>query len=96
MDRPAPTPTTRREWHDVPLPGMHKCLTWQLNVTLHPPLHSGKWVSILRDPDAQVELSRAGTALVSDTHTLRSLHEHIETCLTILKDLGGIPSAPMD
>jgi hypothetical protein len=86
----------RRGWHDVPLPGLHKCITWQLNVTLHPDLSSGKWVSILRDPDAQIELSRAGTPLVADTETIRSLSYHVEECLTILKHLGNIPAAPMD
>lgn len=96
MDRPAPTPSTRRAWHDTPLPGLHKCVTWQLNVTFHPPLRSGKWVSILRDPDDQIELSRAGTALESDVATMRSLSEHLETVLSVLKDLAGIPSAPMD
>lgn len=96
MDRPALTPRTRGEWHDVPLPGLHKCVTWQLNVTLHPPLRSAKYVSILRDPDAQVELSRAGSLLVADVSLLRSLQEHVQQCMSILKDLGGIPSAPMD
>lgn len=96
MDRPAVRTKTRGEWHDVPLPGLHKCITWQLNVTLHPPLRSGKWVSILRDPDAQIELSRAGTPLESDVTTLRGIAEHLQDVLTILKDLGGIPSAPMD
>lgn len=96
MDRPAPTPRDRRTWHDVPLPGFHKCLTWQLNVTLHPPLKSGKWVSILRDPDDQIELSRAGTLLVADVDVLRSLHLHVADVVTILKHLGGVPSAPLD
>ena len=96
MDRPALTPRTRGSWHDVPLPGLHACVTWQLNVTLHPPLRSAKFVSILRDPDAQVELSRAGSGLVSDVALLGDLAQHLQDCLTILKDLGGIPAAPMD
>lgn len=96
MDRPAPTPRERAAWHDVPLPGMHKCVTWQLNVTVHPPMRGGKFVSILRDPDAQVELSRAGSLLVSDVELMRILAPHLADCLTILKDLAGIPSAPMD
>lgn len=96
MDRPAPLPRKRSEWHDVPLPGLHKCLTWQLNVTLHPPLHSGKWVSILRDPDAQIELSRAGELLVADVWCMRTLHDHLEATESALRHLGGIPSAPKD
>ena len=95
MDRPALTPRDRGMWHDVPLPGMHSCLTWQLNVTLHPPMHSAKFVSILRDPDAQVELSRAGSLLIADVMLLRALSDHAYDCMTILKDLGGIPSAPL-
>jgi hypothetical protein len=70
-------------------------VTWQLNVTLHPPLRSAKFVSILRDPDAQVELSRAGSPLLADVELLGLMVPHLADCLTILKDLGGIPAAPM-
>lgn len=88
--------SSRLAWHDVPLPGLHACVTWQLNVTLHPPLKSAKFVSILRDPDAQCELSRAGSPLLSDVELLRILGGHLGDSLTILRHLGGIPSAPMD
>lgn len=85
----------RAAWHDVPLPGFHKCLTWQLNATLHVPQHSAKFVSILRDPDAQVELSRAGLPLVSDVDLVSALSVHFNDCIGILKHLGGIPGAPV-
>jgi hypothetical protein len=59
-------------------------------------LRSAKFVSILRDPDAQVELSRAGSALLADVELLRILVPHLDDCMGILKHLGGLPSAPMD
>lgn len=89
-------PNSRLAWHDVPLPGLHACLTWQLNVTIHPPLNSGKFVSILRDPDAQVELSRAGSGLLADVQLMRGLDVHLLDSLTILKHLANIPAAPKD
>jgi hypothetical protein len=79
-------------WPDVPLPGLHKCLTWQLNVTLHPELHSAKWVSVLRDPDVQVEIDRVGTGLQADLHALETLAAHLDGCLQALRYLGGLPS----
>mgnify|MGYP000885219257 CR=1 FL=1 len=40
------------------LPGHHDCLTWQLNVTVYPKQKAIRWVSIVRDPDARVEIQR--------------------------------------
>lgn len=86
----------RLVWHDVPLPGTHKCLTWQLNVTIHPPLRSAKFVSILRDPDVQLELSRAGTGLEGDLALLTALSEHLLETVAVLRELAGIPENTPD
>lgn len=43
---------------DIPLPGHFPCLTWQLNVTLHPSSRLIKFVSVVREPIAQIEVAR--------------------------------------
>lgn len=88
-----PTQRPAAAWPDIPLPGMHECLTWQLNVTLHPRLRSAKFVSVLRDPMGQVELDRVGTGLSGDLQVLQSLAAHVEGCIAALRYLGGIPDA---
>lgn len=88
MQRPAPL---ANGWRDVPLPGLHNCLTWQFNVTLHPMLDTGKWVSILRDPDAQVELSRSGTGgVIQAQSSLSAALLHAREAVGVLAYLGGI------
>lgn len=79
-------------WSQIPLPGTHKCVTWQLNVTMHPSQRGCKWVSILRDPDAQVELARVGTNLVADQQGLESLLTHVAAVEAQLRYLTGMPT----
>lgn len=87
-----PTTDPSGGWSQLPLPGTHACVTWQLNVTLHPTQRGAKYVSILRDPDAQVELARVGTALVGDLMCLEELSAHLAAVLGQLRYLGGIPT----
>lgn len=75
---------------NVPLPGMHECLTWQLNVTVHPRLDSIKWVSVIRDPVLQIELSREHQNLTEwspDSRVL--LQDHLRGALWGLSWSGG-------
>lgn len=45
---------------DLPLPGNYPVLTMQLNATLYASIGELKWVLILREPIAQLELGRIG------------------------------------
>jgi hypothetical protein len=40
------------------LPGHYDCLTWQLNVTVYPRTKALRWVSVIREPKAGVEIAR--------------------------------------
>lgn len=81
----------RAGWSQLPLPGTHKCVTWQLNVTIHPPQRGVKFVSIIRDPDEQVELARVGTMLIEDLRGLEMLLEHVGAAIAQLHYLAGLP-----
>lgn len=43
---------------DIPLPGLFKCLSWQLNVTTYPKQGAIKLVSVIREPQDQIEVQR--------------------------------------
>lgn len=84
--------TRQTVWHDTPLPGLHSCLTWQWNLTVHPFLDTCKFVSILRDPDAQVELCRAGSdGLYQARPGLVMARTALTVALAQLRDLAGVP-----
>lgn len=88
LSRPAPLAAG---WRDVPLPGLHNCLTWQFNVTVHPMLDTAKFVSILRDPDAQVELARSGTGgVLVARHGLAQAAFAAREAVGVLAYLAGI------
>lgn len=81
-----------RVWHDVPLPGLHNCLTWQFNLTTHPMLGTVKYVSILRDPDDKVELARAGSdGLLQLEPGFYAARLTLGTALAALRELAGCP-----
>lgn len=86
----------RGGWQQLPLPGSHACITWQLNVTFHPGQRGMKYVSVLRDPDVQVELARVGCMLTDDDVALDSLQEHLPAVLTQLLYLACLPEELVD
>jgi hypothetical protein len=74
---------------DLPLPGHYPCLTLQLNATLYPGIGEVKYVLVLREPVAQLELGRIGGQARWDTQVPRieeALHRSLQQALY----LGGL------
>lgn len=59
--------------HDVPLPGMVRCLTLQLNATYYS-AGTTRWVGSLRDPEGGVEFDRViGTLRDDDDEAMEAM-----------------------
>lgn len=86
-------PTRPRSWKDVPLPGLHNCLTWQLNATIYPQVGLARFVSILRDPDEQIELGRTGRDTDVREDVWPALTFHLREARGTLLHLAGWPGS---
>lgn len=53
-------------------------------------LDSGKWVSILRDPDEKLEVARTGGGLTLAAPALTAVRVHCVEAVGILAYLGGV------
>lgn len=81
---------------DIPLPGSFDVLTVQINATLYPKAKTGKYVAVLRDPIAQIEIERTGTL---ETALPRLLEELDRACHLIVRQalyMGGLNPEPID
>lgn len=57
----ATTPTPRPNHpvtQDIPLPGHYQCLTLQTNLTIYPPTAMARFVTVVREPNDQIEIVR--------------------------------------
>lgn len=79
-------------WSQLPLPGTHTMITWQLNLTWHYATRSVKWTSVLRDPNEQVELARVGLPLSEEVEGVQGAIEHVPHVVEQLSYLGGRPT----
>lgn len=91
MDTQSNRALPNRPIGDVPLPGMYKALTWQLNVTAYPSTKSIRWVSVIREPSDQFEIKRD----FRDVHqwgpgAAHTLREHCGTSIFDLSYLGWL------
>lgn len=81
---------------DIPLPGSFDVLTVQINVTVYPKAQTGKYVAVLRDPVAQIEIERVGTLEVSLSHMLPQLDASLSKIVRQALYMGGLNPEPMD
>lgn len=75
---------------DIPLPGSFDVLTIQINATVYPKAQTGKFVVVLRDPVAQIEIERAGMLETRLTELLASLDAACRTAVRQALYMGGL------
>lgn len=81
---------------DIPLPGSFDVLTIQINATLYPKAETGKYVAVLRDPLAQVEIERTGMLETRLPELLAGLDLSCRLIVRQALYMGGLNTEPMD
>ena len=88
-----PSTTGNEQWREqrIPLPGLYPVLTWQLNLTVHKATGLAKFVSVIREPNDRVELSRSFAEL---DEWIWVHQEAREACELAIVDMGLLMSMP--
>jgi hypothetical protein len=81
---------------DIPLPGSFDVLTVQINATLYPKAQTGKYVAVLRDPIAQIEIQREGMLETRLAVFLSALDVSTRAIVRQALYMGGLNPEPID